>query len=153
MMRTFVIKAINAGLICAVLFGYQSFAIKRSKQIEEYEKEKAAAKKAWEMADKEKGEMAEIVPADGIYKGSGTGFGGEIQVQLEIREGEIFSAKVLSAEKETAEYLEAAKKVLTEVVEKQTAEVDTVSGATLSSNGILEGIRDALEDSNGKEKE
>ena len=46
---------------------------------------------------------------------------------------------------ETAEYLASAKKILEEVVQKQTEDVDTVSGATLSSNGILEAVRQAME--------
>ncbi len=129
-MRTFIIKAINLGLICVILCGYQSYAMDYNKKILEYEKENQ-----------------ESLFNDGIYEGSGTGFGGEIKVQVEIYGGKILSAKILSAEKETADYLKSAERILTDVVNKQSMEVDIVSGATLSSNGILEGIRNALEDS------
>ena len=58
---------------------------------------------------------------------------------------QIQSAQIVSAQGETAEYLASAKKILEEVVQKQTEDVDTVSGATLSSNGILEAVRQAME--------
>ena len=149
-MRTFIIKAINLGLVCAVLCGYQCYAVERHRQIEEYKEKEAAAKKAWSEVENQEEETSVPYLTDGIYEGSGTGFGGEIRIRIEVKEGEILSAKVLSAEKETPDYLEAAEKVLLDVVNRQSADVDTVSGATLSSNGILEGIRNALEDSNGK---
>lgn len=151
-MRTFIIKAVNVGLICAVLYGYQGYAMERSRQIEEYEKEEAVARKAWNKVEQQKGESSVSSLTDGIYEGSGTGFGGEIRVQIVVQGGEILSANIVSAEKETPDYLKSAEKILTEVVNKQSADVDTISGATLSSNGILEGVRNALEDSDGKEK-
>ena len=42
------------------------------------------------------------------------------------------------------EYLDAASALVDSVTEAQSADVDTVSGATLSSNGILEAVRDCL---------
>lgn len=148
-MRTFIIKAINLGLVCAVLWGYQSQAVERSRQIEEYEEKEAAASRAWsEMHTQKEGDASNLT--DGIYEGSGTGFGGEIRVQIEVQGGKIIFARILSAEKETPDYLESAEKILADVVKKQSADVDEISGATLSSHGILEGIRNALEDSNGK---
>lgn len=149
-MRAFLIKAINLILVCSVLYGYQGYAAERARDIEEYEQKADAAKKAWREADSTQSSPSY---ADGTYEGTGTGFGGEIQVQVEIQGGEIRSAKVLTAEKETPDYLKSAKKVLENVVKEQSADVDTVTGATLSSNGILEGIRNALEDSNEKAKE
>ena len=65
-------------------------------------------------------------------------------MELEIQDGKIISAKVLSAKKETKQFLNKAKTLLQDVVEKQDGEVDAVSGATYSSNGILEGVQEAL---------
>lgn len=81
---------------------------------------------------------------DGVYQGIGKGFGGTVKVELEIQDGKIISAKVLSAKKETKQFLNKAKTLLQDVVEKQDGEVDAVSGATYSSNGILEGVQEAL---------
>ena len=141
-MRTFIVKAINLGLICVILCGYQIYAMDYNKKVLEYEK-----KNSKEYIGEDEKENPESIFNDGIYEGSGTGFGGEIRVQVEIKDGKILSVEILSAEKETPDYLKSAERILTDVVNKQSAEVDTVSGATLSSNGILEGIRNALEDS------
>lgn len=81
---------------------------------------------------------------DGVYQGSGKGFGGAVEVELEIKNGKITSAKVLSAKKETKQFLNKAETLLQDVVEKQDGGVDAVSGATYSSNGILEGVQKAL---------
>lgn len=151
-MRIFIWKAVNLLILCCILFDYQSFAIKRSQEKSDYEKKVEQAKKEWEKVESVKnseGNNGNSVKTsrytDGVYEGSGTGFGGEITVQVTIQNGSIQSVEILSAKGETPEYLESAKVLLEEVVQEQTPEVDTVSGATLSSNGILEGVRKALE--------
>ena len=143
-MRTFIIKSLNLLLICGILFGYQQYALAREEKVAAYEEEAALAERAWN--EVESGSDEDEAYSDGTHTGSGYGFGGEIEVEIKLEEGEITSAKILSAENETPEYLKAAEKILEDVVEKQTWEVDTVSGATLSSNGILEGVQNALEE-------
>ena len=59
-------------------------------------------------------------------------------------------AEIISAKNETKDYLESAKKILDDAVKRQSTDVDTVSGATLSSNGIIAAMKDALV--NGKEQ-
>lgn len=143
-MRTFIIKTLNLLLICGILFGYQQYALAREEKVTAYEEEAALAERAWNEVESYSDE--DEAYSDGTHTGSGYGFGGEIKVEIKVEEGEITSAKILSAENETPEYLKAAEKILEDVVEKQTWEVDTVSGATLSSNGILEGVQNALEE-------
>lgn len=136
-MRTFFLKTVNLLLVCGILAIYQQYAVTRAAEIAAYEKE---VKLAQDFSEEE----AKSIYKDGVYQGSGMGFGGEILIQITISEGEIIAAEILSAENETPEYLKEAEKILTDVVSRQTGEVDTVSGATLSSNGILEGVRAAL---------
>ena len=135
-MRTFFIKTVNLLLVCGVLAVYQRYALVRADEAAAYEQEVKLAQ--------QKSSVEEAGYKDGIYQGSGNGFGGEILVQVTIENGEIIAAEVLSAKNETPEYLKEAEKILTDVVDGQTGDVDTVSGATLSSNGILEGIKNAL---------
>ena len=87
---------------------------------------------------------------DGIYEGSGDGFGGKITVRLTVKNERLQKAEIISAEKETKDYLESAKKILDDAVKQQSTDVDTVSGATLSSNGIIAAMKNALV--NGKEQ-
>lgn len=81
---------------------------------------------------------------DGVYTGTGTGFGGNINVNVTIKNGKITKIKILSAEYETASYFEKAKGIIQNMLNKQSADVDTVSGATYSSSGIIEAVNDAL---------
>ena len=82
--------------------------------------------------------------ADGTYTGSATGFGGSISVEVTIASGKISSINVTSAGGETASYLNSAKSVINTIISKQSPNVDTVSGATYSSNGIINAVKAAL---------
>lgn len=81
---------------------------------------------------------------DGVYKGTGTGYGGTITVEVTVEGGSITSVEILSAPGETASFFKRAQAVIDSVIQKQTWEVDVVSGATYSSNGILAAIQNAL---------
>ena len=81
---------------------------------------------------------------DGTYTGSAKGWGGTITVKVTISGGKIASVDIVSAAGETAAYFNKAKALTATVVAKQTPNVDTVSGATYSSNGILNAIKAAL---------
>lgn len=81
---------------------------------------------------------------DGTYTGSGEGYGGEIKVSVTITDGRITDIQVLSAEDETPAYFSRAKAVLTSICAQQKTDVDMVSGATFSSEGLKEAVEDAL---------
>ena len=70
--------------------------------------------------------------------------GGTVSVAVTIQDGTITDVAIVSAKQEDAAYFDAAKGVIDEILEAQTTEVDTVSGATFSSNGILHAVADAL---------
>lgn len=81
---------------------------------------------------------------DGVYEGSATGFGGTITVSVTIQSGSISSIEVISASGETPSYFEKAKAVLSNIISTNSTNVDTVSGATYSSKGLINATRDAL---------
>lgn len=81
---------------------------------------------------------------DGTYTGMGEGFGGDIEIQVTIADGKITAIEILQAADETPSYLSRAKQVISSMLSGQTTDVDVVSGATYSSNGILEATRTAL---------
>lgn len=83
---------------------------------------------------------------DGTYEGEAKGYGGMIQVEVVVAKGNIETVTIVSAEKEDKAYLDSAVAVLDEIVETQGTEVDTVSGATFSSQGILDAVDLALEE-------
>ena len=73
---------------------------------------------------------------DGTYTGSGTGFGGTITVQVTVSNHKIASINILDASSETASYFANAQSVVSRIISSQSPNVDAVSGATYSSNGI-----------------
>ena len=88
------------------------------------------------------------VPADGYvdgtYTGSGTGFGGTITVQVTVSNHKIASINILDASSETASYFANAQGVINRIIASQSPNVDAVSGATYSSNGIISAVQSAL---------
>ena len=60
------------------------------------------------------------------------------------KNGKFTELTVVSAEKEDAAYFDAASSLLDTILEEQSTDVDTVSGATFSSNGIIHATEDAL---------
>ena len=73
---------------------------------------------------------------DGTYDGEAKGFGGNIIVSLTVKNDIITEINVVSAGKEDSSYLASAKNIINTMLNKQTTDVDTVSGATFSSTGI-----------------
>ena len=80
---------------------------------------------------------------DGVYKGTGTGYAGEITVAVQIQDKEIVSIDILSSSDDAA-FFNRAKAVIDRIIEKQSLDVDVVSGATYSSNGIISAVKNAL---------
>lgn len=85
---------------------------------------------------------------DGVYTGSGTGFSGAITVQVTVAGGKITAIQIVSSGDDAA-YLNRAQAVIPSVIAAQSTSVDTVSGATYSSKGILMAIRNALVQATG----
>lgn len=81
--------------------------------------------------------------ADGVYKGTGTGYAGDITVSVQIKDKQIVAIDILSTSDDAA-FFNRAKAVIDRIIEGQTLNVDTVSGATYSSNGIISAVKNAL---------
>lgn len=82
--------------------------------------------------------------ADGEYTGTGRGHKGDIDVTVTLVNGFITSVRV-DSNRETQKYFNRAEtKTIDRVLAAQDVNVDTVSGATHSSRGILQAIADAL---------
>lgn len=81
---------------------------------------------------------------DGLYIGSGTGFGGIVTVAVQITEGSMEHIWVISSEGEDEAFFNRAKRVIDQMIKNQSTEVDAISGATFSSNGIIEAVKNAL---------
>jgi uncharacterized protein with FMN-binding domain len=89
---------------------------------------------------------------DGTYYGTGTGFEGEIKVKVTIKKGKINKIEIVKSQ-DGESYLESASALLSKIIKKQSTNVDTVSGATYSSNGLIEAVRAALKKAEKKSKQ
>ena len=137
-MKKFWIRTINVCVIVAALIGYSKVTLA-------HEQTDAAAKAE---ADRKNAEIAAEAGetggsyTDGIYQGTATGFGGDITVEVTITDGRIASVDILSAE--DSAYLTMATDIIPEILDAQSADVDTISGATFSSTGIKNATAQAL---------
>ena len=98
-------------------------------------------------SDSSSAEIAAVQDAsaykDGTYYGTGKGFAGNIKVKVDIAGGKISAISIVST-KDGDSYVKSASSLLDTIVEKQSTNVDTVSGATFSSRGIIAAVRNAL---------
>jgi uncharacterized protein with FMN-binding domain len=88
--------------------------------------------------------------ADGTYTGTGKGYAGYITVKVVIKSHVIKSIKITDIEADDPPYVARAKKVIGYILKAQSTDVDAVSGATFSSNGIISAVRNALDKAAGK---
>ena len=86
---------------------------------------------------------SEVHYADGTHIGTGEGYNGTITVAVRIADGQITGVTVVSTSDDCS-YWQSATAIIDEVVEKQSVDVDSVSGATYSSKGLKEAISNAL---------
>ncbi|MGI6149023.1 MAG: FMN-binding protein [Firmicutes bacterium] len=82
--------------------------------------------------------------ADGEYVGSAEGFNGPLTVKVTVSGGTVTDVEV-TAHSDTPGISDGAIKAVPEaIVAGQTADVDAVSGATYTSRGIMNAVKDAI---------
>lgn len=82
--------------------------------------------------------------SDGVYTGTGTGFRGDTTVTVTVENGVISDITVDSYKDDREFFSKAESSIISAVISSQSTDVDTVSGATFSSNGLIEAIKNAL---------
>lgn len=86
---------------------------------------------------------------DGSYTGSGEGFGGTVTVTVTVEGGYMTDITVDDASGEDGAYFSMAVEILDTMLDAQSADVDTVSGATFSSTGLKTAVAQALTQAEG----
>lgn len=156
--KNFLIRLFDLILVLGLLAGYQAVIYSRDKEAQIIELES--------QVNQLQGEKKEILEAakssgkfgtdgnstgtggaykDGTYTGSAQGFGGEIKVKVTVSGQKISAIDITEASGEDEAYLSMAKDIINTMVDQQTVDVDTVSGATYSSTGIKNAVMQALE--------
>lgn len=146
--KNFILRTLDLLLILGVLWLYQSVALTRADAVAARQKEIADAE-SWNasvlQAQAEQETAAESGYRDGAYEGSAFGFGDEITVSVTIADGKLTDISVLSADGEDKPYYTQSLPVLDKILSAQSTDgIDTVSGATLTSEGLIGAVADAL---------
>ena len=81
---------------------------------------------------------------DGTYTGKGTGFRGETEVSVTVENGEIKDITIDSFMDDEQFFTRARDGIIQKIIQNQDVNVDSISGATFSSNGIKESVANAL---------
>ena len=89
---------------------------------------------------------------NGIYTGTGEGYRGKVTVTVKVADGKI-TELILDDYADDKSYMERAKnRIFQEMISRQNTDVDAVSGATYSSNGLIEAVNKALGNEEGEGK-
>lgn len=89
-------------------------------------------------------EPAENTLTDGVYEAKAAGYDGTVKVTVTIEGGKITDISCTSAESDLWYFDKCKNTVVSEILEAQDTDVDAVSGATYSSNGIKNAVQKAL---------
>ena len=115
------------------------------------QKNNAATEKAVKESQAIGSEVSTDSLKDGEYEGTATGYGGPLTVRITIKGGKLTDIKVVS-HTETPEYFSRASAVIGKILNSGNVNVDSVSGATISSNAIKKAVADALRKAGSKQK-
>ena len=141
----FLTKILCFILVFAAFVPYQAKASKKAEaeaenaaQIAEVEAANREVRK--QMADAEKASPY----ADGVYEGTAEGFGGPVSVEVTIDGGDITEIRLLDVSGEDPAYLTQVESLLDQMLLTQGVNVDTISGATFTSKGLIHAVTEAL---------
>ena len=83
---------------------------------------------------------------DGECFGKASAYNGNVEVKVTISGGKITAIDIVKNKDDEEYFFDAQKKVIPEILEKQSTDVDAVAGATTSSEGICHAVEKALEE-------
>lgn len=137
------VSLVIAACVVISLSGYQTKASEPSKDKKHQVSERVTDTETEDAAEDTQTATGSFELADGVYKGSATGFSGPVTVAVTIMDKKITSIDILSSTDDEA-FFNRAKGVIDRIIASQSFDVDVVSGATYSSNGIIGAVKNAL---------
>ena len=137
------VSLVIAACVVISLSGYQTKASEPSKDKKHQVSERVTDTETEDAAEDTQTATGSFELADGVYKGSATGFSGPVTVAVTIMDKKIISIDILSSTDDEA-FFNRAKAVIDRIIASQSFDVDVVSGATYSSNGIIKAVKNAL---------
>ena len=139
-------------IVCLFLSGFYSAGKYRAALEANVDKsrmqESAAESKSGAETEEEKKGSAESASGaykDGEYLGKASAYNGNVEVKVTISGGKMTAIDIVKTKDDEEYFFDAQKKVIPEILEKQSTDVDAVAGATTSSEGIAHAVQKALE--------
>lgn len=86
---------------------------------------------------------------DGVYRSTNRGFVDDITVEMEVENGMITRFQVIDHNETSQISKRALTDIPYEVLQKNSAKVDILSGATQTSEGIIQGAKDCIRQAGG----
>jgi len=82
---------------------------------------------------------------DGFYTGISRGYKSDIEVKVEIKSDIILSVSIVSHKESRGYYEEVFATMPIDIVESQSTNVDTISGATFTSEAVIDATNQAID--------
>lgn len=141
-------------LALALLLGLSSLTAcqKSDEKPAEEKKQEEKADEADKKEDSKEEEKKEGEKTEGKFEATGPGYGGDIKVAVDLKDGKIENIEILE-NLESAGVGKVAMPIVAERIKKgQSVNVDTVTGATASSKGLMLAVTNALKEANIADK-
>jgi len=90
-------------------------------------------------------EPEEIIPQSGEFIGEDRGIGGPIKVLVKMKDDKIADIEVLYHNETKGVGTNAIDTIISSIIENQTTDVDTVSGATVTSKALVNAVKNAID--------
>lgn len=143
------------GIITFSYMSFSSFAYMKSFSVEETKivsaevEDKAAGSEISSAADNEESTSESSDSSDGykdgVYKGKAMGYNGMLELEVIVEAGVISNIEIKKHLEDDEYFIDARDKTIADILEKQSTEgIDTVSGATTSSEAIIKAVEKAL---------
>ncbi len=81
---------------------------------------------------------------DGVYNGTAEGKNGPLKVEVAVEKGKINAIKILEHSETPGLSDPILEKIPQEIIKKQSTEVEVVSGATATSEAVMNAVKDAV---------
>lgn len=91
------------------------------------------------------GDLSNYRFKDGVYEGVANGFGPNLTLEVTLSNNKLVNISILSHNEKNERYFGPPMDIIPkEIISTQNTEVDTISGATFTSNGIIDAVKNAL---------
>ena len=98
-----------------------------------------------EAEPEEEPEEEEVEAEERVLTGTAEGYGGELVVEVTLRNDEIIEVSVIEHEETEALVEETMEEIPARIVEQQSTDVDVISGVTMTGEAIIEAVESAME--------